>query len=197
MVVMGKGIVDSPLKDIITDILGKNGLSINGLYKVLVDKGVKIHRLTLTGYLMAMRDLGILKERDIKPAKVFSVAPSKKSDFYQIIGAKARDIDEEKASDICLYTLYRILNRPIFLRELNRAGVGMPRHYRKVVGEERKMALEIVSKAGISVPRNNSAYVPDGAEYSCAFNQIVTDLITEGYGIKNLTAKPVQKKIID
>ncbi len=197
MVFMNKGIVDTPLKDIITEILGKNGLSINGLSKVLSEKGIKMHRLTLTGYLMAMRDMGILKERDIKPAKVFSVAPSKKRDFYQVIGDKARELNEEEAPDICLYILFRLLNRPIFLRELNRAGVGVPRHYRKVVGDERKKALEIVSQAGITVPRNNSAYIPDGAEYEEEFNQIMIELLSETYGIKNLAGKSVQKKIIE
>ncbi|NPA76027.1 MAG: hypothetical protein GXO25_08120 [Euryarchaeota archaeon] len=194
---MNKGIVDAPLRDVITEILSKKGMSINGLFKELERKGIKIHRLTLTGYLIALRDMGVLKEQDIKPAKVFSIAPSKKRDFYQIIGEKARNISEENASDICLYVLFRIMNRPIFLRELNRAGVGMPRNYRKVVGDERKKALEIVAGAGITVPRNNSAFVPGDESYEEEFNQIVIDLISESYNIRTLAARPVQQKIID
>ncbi len=194
--IMKKSIVESPMKDVIIEILGKEGMSINALSKALEGKGVKVHRLFLTGYLVAMKDMGMLKEREIKPAKVFSVQPVSKKDIYQIIGEMARRIDEEDASDICLYSLYRIFNRPIFLRELNRAGVGFPRYGKKIVGEERKKSLELLANAGINVPRNNSAYVPL-KEYEGYFNQIVVDLLVEEYSIKNLVNRSVQQKRID
>ncbi len=194
--VMKKSIVEVPLKDVIIELLGKEGMSINGLSKVLEKKGIKVHRLFLTGYLVAMKDFGILKEREIKPAKVFSVQPVTKKDIYQIIGEKSRRIDEDEASDICLYSLYRMFNRPIFLRELNRAGVGSPRYGKKIVGEERKKALELLANAGITVPRNNSAYIP-AKEYEDEFNQIIIELLIEEYSIKNLVSKSVQQKRID
>ncbi len=194
---MDKGIVGKPLKDMIIDILGKEGLSINSLSKVLQGKGVKVHRLFLTGYLTAMKDFGILREREIRPAKVFSVIDSKKEDIYQIIGKKARDIDEEEAPELCLYALYRIFNRPIFVRELNHAGVGVPRQAKKIVGEERKNALNIVLSAGLAIPKNNSAYVPE-KEYRTEFEQIVIELMWDKYNIKNLVSKNIQqKKIVD
>ncbi len=193
---MGKGLVDAPLKDVIIELLGKDGMSINSLHKRLEGKGIKVHRLFLTGYLIAMKDMGILRERDIRPAKVFSVAPAEKKDIYQLVGERAKRISEDEASDICLYTLHRLFNRPIFMRELNRAGVGAPRHGRKVVGEERKRALELLSSAGIAVPRNNSAFVPDG-DYESEFIQILVELLVDTYGIKGLVNKAVQQKKID
>ncbi len=193
---MGKGLVDAPLKDVIIELLGKDGMSINSLHKLLEGRGVKLHRLFLTGYLIAMKDMGLLRERDIRPAKVFSVAPMEKKDIYQLIGERAKRINEDDASDICLYTLHRIFNRPIFMRELNRAGVGAPRHGKKVVGDERKKALELLANSGITVPRNNSAFIPE-REYNSEFMQIVTELIVDTYGIKGLVSRAVQQKKID
>ncbi|MCD6370703.1 MAG: hypothetical protein J7L63_04330, partial [Thermoplasmata archaeon] len=70
---MEKGMLGKPLKDIIIELLGKDGRSINSLAKELEKMGIRKHRLILTGYLQAMADMGILRERIIKPAKVFSV----------------------------------------------------------------------------------------------------------------------------
>ncbi len=192
---MSKSIIEKPIKELIIEILGKEGMSINSLSKKLSEKGVRVHRLFLTGYLTAMKDMGYLKERDIKPAKVFSVTSTEKMDIYKKIGIKSREINEENAADICLYTLYRLFNRPVFMRELNRAGVGAPAHAKKVFGDERKNALEIVINAGIAIPRNNSAYIPD-KEYTNEFNQIISELLWESYGTKNLVNRSVQQKKI-
>ena len=193
---MKRDIVERPLKDIIIEILGKDGLSIHSLSEKLTEKNIKIHRLVLTGYLRALRDMGILKERDIKPAKVFSIQQSKKKSIYQLIGEKARIINEEKAADICLYSLYRIFNRPIFLRELNRAGVGMPENGIKVVGKDRQEALKILLNAGFDIPRNNSAFIPK-KRYDEEFAIILTELILDSYNIKNLVNKNIQQMRID
>ena len=193
---MKRDIVEKPLKDIIIEILGKDGLSIHSLSEKLKEMNINMHRLVLTGYLRALRDVGILRERDIKPAKVFSVQQPKKKSIYEIIGEKARDINEENAADICLYSFYRIFNRPIFLRELNRAGVGAPENGRKVVGKERQEALKILINAGFDVPRNNSAFVPT-KRYDEEFAMILTDLIVNNYNVKNLVNKNIQQMRID
>ena len=193
---MKQDIVERPLKDIIIEILGKDGLSIHSLSERLKDKNINMHRLVLTGYLRALRDMGILKERDIKPAKVFSVQQPKKKSIYELIGEKAREINEEKAADICLYSLYRIFNRPIFLRELNRAGVGMPEDGMKVVGKERQEALKILLNVGFDIPRNNSAFIPK-KRYDGEFEIILTELILDGYNIKNLVNRNIQQMRID
>ncbi len=193
---MKQDIVERPLKDIIIEVLGKDGSSIHSLSEKLKEKNINIHRLVLTGYLRALRDVGILKERDIKPAKVFSVQQPKKKSIYQLVGEKAREIDEEKAADICLYSLYRIFNRPVFLRELNRAGVGMPENGKKVVGKERQEALKILLDAGLDIPRNNSAFMPK-KRYDEEFAIILTELILNSYNIKNLVNKNIQQMKID
>ena len=185
---MGKEIVEKPLKDIIIEILGKEGKSINSLSKELEKRGIKKHRLILTGYLQALTDLGILRERIIKPAKVYSISQTKKKTIYDIIGDKARSIDDEEASDIALYTLYKLFNRPIFMRELEKCNVGVPQHREKVVGDERKRALNILIQQGFNVPRNNSAYIPT-KNYNEEYAQILWELVIESYNLKGFINK--------
>ncbi len=180
---MGKEILDRPLKDIIIEILGKDGRSINSLSKKLEERGIKKHRLILTGYLQAMTDLGLLRERIIKPAKVFSVREKEEKSIYAIIGEKARQIAEEDASDIALYTLYRLFKRPIFMRELEKCGVGVPINKEKVYGDERKKALNMLLEQGLNIPKNNSAYQPT-KDYEEEYKHILRDLVVEAYDIR-------------
>jgi len=177
-----------PLKDIIIELLGKDGRSINSLSKELEKMGIRKHRLILTGYLQAMADMGILRERIIKPAKVFSVQLNKKRSIYEIIGEKAKNIDEDKASDITLYTLYRLFKRPIFMRELEKCGVGVPYHKEKIYGDERKKALLQLLNEGMNIPKNNSAYQPT-EKYEEEYIQILSELIVEAYDLKNYVNK--------
>ena len=44
----------------------------------------------LTGYLNAMVELGILRERVIKPARIFSFAANSKHDIYSIVGSSMK-----------------------------------------------------------------------------------------------------------
>ncbi|MCD6371078.1 MAG: hypothetical protein J7L63_06260 [Thermoplasmata archaeon] len=185
---MEKGMLGKPLKDIIIELLGKDGRSINSLSKELEKMGIRKHRLILTGYLQAMADMGILRERIIKPAKVFSVQPNKKRSIYEIIGEKAKDIDEDKASDIALYTLYRLFKRPIFMRELEKCGVGVPYHKEKIYGDERKKALLQLLNEGMNIPKNNSAYQPT-ENYEEEYIQILSELLVEAYDLKNYVNK--------
>jgi hypothetical protein len=185
---MEKEIVGKSLKDLIIEILGKEGRSINDLSKELAKKGVKKHRLILTGYLQALADMGILRERYIKPAKVYSVQQNKKRTIYEIVGKKAREVNEEEAPDITLYTLYKLFNRPIFMRELEKCNVGIPQCREKVVGNERKKALDILLSQGFNVPRNNSAYIPTKS-YEDFYVQIISELVIEGYNLKGFVNK--------
>ena len=62
---------DKEFDRIIIECLGKDGKSISALSKDLESRGIKMHRLIITGYLRAMTDLGYLKEREIPPSKIY------------------------------------------------------------------------------------------------------------------------------
>lgn len=193
---MGKEIVEKPLKDLIIEILGKDGRSINDLSKELEKRGIRKHRLILTGYLQAMADMGILKERYIKPAKVYSVQQNNRRTIYEIVGNKVKEINEEEAPDIALYILYKLFNRPIFMRELEKCNVGIPQYREKIVGAERKKALEILLSQGFHIPRNNSAYLPT-KDFGNEFIQVLSELVIEGYNLKNLINREKKQTKLD
>ncbi|HXK36693.1 MAG TPA: hypothetical protein VJ553_03880, partial [Candidatus Paceibacterota bacterium] len=65
---------DKDMKALVLEILKKDPMSISGVCRELASKGVKLHRLELTGYLKALADMNVLKEKDILPAKVFSLS---------------------------------------------------------------------------------------------------------------------------
>ena len=62
---------DKEFARIIIDCLGKDGKSISALSKDLEDRGIKMHRLIITGYLRALTDQGVLREREIPPSKIY------------------------------------------------------------------------------------------------------------------------------
>ena len=77
---------EKDLRDLVIEVLKKDPTSISGLARELSGRGVKMHRLELTGYLKALADLDILKQKDIKPAKVFSVSGARERSLYEMVG---------------------------------------------------------------------------------------------------------------
>ena len=57
---------------------------------------MKINRLLLTGYLRALTDLKMLKEKNVPPAKIYIPIKGKEQDIYQMIGEKARELVPER-----------------------------------------------------------------------------------------------------
>ena len=60
--------------------LGDSDKSISRLSRDLEKDGAKLHRLVLTGYLQALAEMGVLKEHDIPPSKVFSLGSTRMPD---------------------------------------------------------------------------------------------------------------------
>jgi len=146
--------------------------------------GINMHRLTLTGYLKAMADVGILNEREIKPAKVYKVQSGKIKDIYDIVGMKSREF-EEKSADVCLYTLYKLFKRPIFKMELEKCGVNKPLNSKRVFGRERAKSLQMLEDNKIIlIPKNNPAYIPN-IDFEKEFIKILSSTVEDKYNLKN------------
>ena len=112
-------------KLILNEINGEEK-SITGIQKSLEDKGINMHRLVLTGYLNAMVELGMLKEKAIKPARIFSYTGQNKHDIYSIVGSTMKKMDEQNSGYNSLLVLYYLFERPIFTRELEKCNVNIP-----------------------------------------------------------------------
>ncbi|MCL4341642.1 MAG: hypothetical protein M1431_06080 [Candidatus Thermoplasmatota archaeon] len=153
---------EKPLKDDIISDLTTDEKSISGLQKSLEDRGRNLHRLVLTGYLKAMVDLGVLKEREIKPSRIYSVNASGAKDIYDIVGIAVHRIGGTSLGDDALAALNFLFNRPIFAREIERCNVEPARDYRKVLPTRKLEVIQKLSEQGIKIPQSNVMMEPEG-----------------------------------
>ncbi len=121
---MAKIPIEDDFRRTVLEALGKEGKSISSLSKELERQGHRYHRLIITGYLRALADMQLVKEKDVPPSKVY--VPLAKHD--DSIYTRAREAAEETADDPDLRTLqalHSILRRPVYESELREAEVGI------------------------------------------------------------------------
>lgn len=182
------------LKDRILDIVRGDGKSISEIYKEInMEDESKIHRLTLTGYLWAMADFGLLKEKYQKPSKLYFLNKREESSIYEIVASKLSEEPEEKKAQEILYVLYKILDRPVFRAEMEKAGVIGDIKGKKIDKRERKKLVEKVELKGIRVTPESEAFTPLEEFPELAF-RVITDILAEKFDVKK--EKPgIQKKL--
>jgi hypothetical protein len=131
------------------ELLEGRKLSISGLSRELKAGGIDEHRLILTGYLRALRDLNILEEIEIPPSKIYSLpdkveeylpetieeSPSEKKkerkhselsdseDIYSVFRTQLLKIDLDLRIPVGVYVVSRLLERPCFRKELKLMGI--------------------------------------------------------------------------
>lgn len=142
---------------IVIDCLGKDGKSISALSKDLEDRGIKQHRLIVTGYLRALTDMNVLKEREVPPSKIYQPIKSLPDSVYESVGKACRKVDPD-ADELILYVLSRIFKRPVFDTELKLAGVNRPIG-RQASEAETKECRRIMARAG-NIPASSNAVHP-------------------------------------
>ena len=175
---------DKTFKTIILDSLKDGEKSISSLHRLLKEGGYDIHRLILTGYLRAMEDLNVLKAKEIPPSKVYSVPVKTDMNIYEAIGAYC--IEQEMGRDdkisLAVYSLQKILRRPVFLEEVERTGLGqnVGDGVMKVSSDERMEVKKILNKRGIKTRYNDPAYKATG-DLEAEFNDMLLFLIVNKY----------------
>jgi hypothetical protein len=135
------------------ELLEGRQLSISGLSRELRAEGIDEHRLILTGYLRALRDLNVLEEIEVPPSKIYYLpekledylpnnlsekteeTPSGKTkerkypeppdsgDIYSIFRTQLLKIDLELRIPVGVYVISRLFERPCFRRELKLIGI--------------------------------------------------------------------------
>lgn len=148
-------------------------------------RGVDMHRLVLTGYLNSMVDQGILKVKEIKPSKIYSIDTTSRSDIYTSVGTVARHFDLEEPSENALALLHAVLARPVFLKELEKCNVGIPKDYKKTTIEDRRSLISRLLSRGIIIPQNNPLIVPVNIN-QVELGQMMRLLIVHAYNLKDV-----------
>lgn len=111
---------------LITEILKGRQLSISGVTRELKDKGIDEHRLVMTGYLRALKDLRKVNEVEIPPSKVYSIVGVEEAvneDIYTLISMHIKSVDSSLMVPVAAYVLSRTLERPVFKEEFTRMGL--------------------------------------------------------------------------
>jgi DNA-binding transcriptional ArsR family regulator len=188
--------LDKELRALILQNLPEDGMSISALSRLLNEKGVKLHRLELSGYLKALSDVGVLRERDIKPSKVFSPSQLKKKDIYTCLGdlLKKEEGDEDKQASIALFILGKLFRRAIFDKELRMCGLRGTPASKRATDNERADAAAVMVKAGVKIGASEVAFVSAG-NYTQQSNKAIPDLLIDIAGLRAFVAETKQKTL--
>ena len=184
------------MKELVLEILKKDPMSISGVCRELASKGVKLHRLELTGYLKALADMNVLKEKDIKPSKVFSLSASRDKNLYELIGedcsAMAKTPDER--ATLAAFCLQKLFKRAVFDVEVRRCGVEGVVEGRKATPEERSEAKAILSRMGYKIPNSDIPTVVE-KDLEREFAQVLADVVVERFNARAYLKETTQLRL--
>lgn len=172
--------------------------SISRLARELEHDGYKMHRLYLAGYLKALADVGILKEKEIPPSKVYTTTANLEKTIYEVIGEKCKALkmpDEEKTR-VAAYILQKLFKRPIFLQEITLCGLDGGIVGTKTDPEEREDLRNQLVKSGLRIPKDDPAYVIED-NYENEFERVVLTVILESYEALQLIVDTRQVRLDD
>jgi len=187
---------DRDLRLIILEILKEDGKSISAISRELEKRGYDQHRLILTGYLRAMTDLNVLKEKEVPPAKIYVIAKGREQNVYEAVGEKVRQLygEGEKSDKLILVLLSRLFHRAVFSDELSKAGVRtIPGH--EASKEERQEAKQALIKSGFKVPDSLKAYMIEAPECDTDYAEALTRLLADLYNINYLVKETKQTRL--
>jgi hypothetical protein len=187
---------DRDLRLIILEILKEDGKSISAISRELEKRGYNQHRLILTGYLRALTDLNVLREKEVPPAKLYIIAKGREQNVYELVGERIRQLygEGEKSDKLILVVLNRIMHRAVFADELIKAGVKTsPGH--EASREERQEAKQALIRSGFKVPDSLKAYTIEAPECDKDYAEVLTHLLADLYNIHYLVKETKQTRL--
>lgn len=130
----------------IYELLEGKQLSISAITRNLKDVGFDEHRLVMTGYLRALKDMGKLNEVDIPPSKVYSKVQEVENedsfvDLYSAISKNIEYIDKRMRLPVAVYIFTRVLERPVFKEEIVKMGFS-PKNINDVLNSSERLIAE-------------------------------------------------------
>lgn len=205
------------------ELLEGKQLSISGLSRELKARGIDEHRLVLTGYLRALRDLEILEETEVPPSKIYAL-PEKTTELlsekgkesrspelsdpeevYSILRAQLLKINLDFRIPVGVYVVSRLFERPCFRRELKLIGITqkhLEQYLEKpgIVCEAQdthlKKARADITK--IEIPSDDPAYEmrENKEEVIRLANEVLAGLIKHRLDLEGLVAKSKQTTLL-
>lgn len=185
----------NPEKDffrILLGCLGKDGKSISALAKDLEAMGFKHHRLILTGYLRALADMNVVKERSVPPSKIYQLIKTPSNSIYESVGRSCRK-KYPGNDDIVVYVLCQLFKRPIFESELRLAGA-THHNGRLAQQQDTTECKKLLKRSGNVVPTQD-AYYPR-SDYPNEMTDIISDIIIDSTDSSHLVLVTRQTRLV-
>ncbi len=187
---------DKDFRLIVLDTLTEEGKSISSLSKDLNKKGLKINRLLLTGYLRALTDLKIVREKIVPPAKIYIPIKGREQDFYQMIGERARELfPGERVEHVILYSMNRLFRRAVFVEELARCGIEGNIPGTQANPEQRMEAKKVLVRNGFKVPDSSRAYVLEEPSFEKDYVLLLESITLVSHDAFHLVKETKQTKL--
>jgi hypothetical protein len=205
------------------ELLEGRRLSISGLSRELKAGGMDEHRLVLTGYLRALRDLKILEEIEVPPSKIYSLPEkieepfseknkemksqqlSDSEDIYSIFKVQLLKIELDMRIPVGVYVVSRVFERPCFRKELKLIGITQKHidQYLEKPGivceapdAHLKKARADITK--IEIPQDDPAYEmrENREEITRLASEVLAGLIKQRIDLEGLVAKSKQTTLV-
>ncbi|WP_440947623.1 hypothetical protein ACSAZL_04955 [Methanosarcina sp. T3] len=207
----------------VMELLDGKQLSISGLSRELKAEGIEEHRLVLTGYLRALRDLELLEESEVPPSKIYALpekdgealpekgselepaVPSDSEDIYLIFRTQLLKIDLDFRIPVGVYIISRLFERPCFRRELKLAGITQKHldQYMEKPGTVCEVSDSSLKKARvditkIEIPTDDPAYElrENREEITRLANEVLAGMIRHRMDLEGLVAKSKQTTLL-
>ncbi|MCO5383645.1 MAG: hypothetical protein NHB15_17515 [Methanosarcina barkeri] len=205
------------------ELLEGRQLSISGLSRELKAGGIEEHRLILTGYLRALRDLKILDEIEVPPSKIYALPEKIKEplsekgkelrypelsyseDIYSIFRTQLLKIDLDMRIPVGVYVVSRLFERPCFRRELKLIGITQKHldQYLEKPGIVCEAPDAYLKKARaditkVEIPPDDPAYEirENREEVARLANEVLAGLIKHRVDLEGLVAKSKQTTLL-
>lgn len=194
----------------LNEILEGKQLSISAITRELKEVGISEHRLVMTGYLRALRDLKKLSEVDIPPSKVYIKIDAKENalpDIYSLLGRETRHLEQDFALPAAVYVITNVLDRPVFKEELQKVGFSSKNindclsRPGRAIKESRNENLKeyTASITRIAIPASDPAYEADqlSPELLRHANHLLLKMLKMSVDISGLTPRTKKTTIND
>ena len=188
-------------------ILDGKQLSISAITRELKEEGFNEHRLVLTGYLRALRDLGRLNEVEIPPSKVYTQVDNEElfEDIYSLTEIHLRELDLDIRVPVGVFTMSALFKRPVFKQELNLVGLNQ-KHIKKYLETPDSIVCESTDKnlkkyrtdiSKIDLPLSDPAYeiVDNDENVVILANEMLLEMLKNVVDISGLIPKTKQTKL--